>query len=123
MGIDAAFHNFTSRAESIKMNLSVKNAHDYSLNRSICKGLRGNIGILSNCEVITCCCDFKGRNSLGNLLSYDYSVEELLNNGNLDEIENNLRNQIYLGACAECSDWIYYQEGSTEKYVTVYPVK
>ena len=123
MGIHVAFHNFTNRAKSIKMNLSVENNHDYSLKRSVCKGLRSNIGILSNCDVVTCCCDFNGRNSLGNLRDYDYSVEILLNNGKLDEIENNLKNHIYLGACAECSDWIYYQKDSTEKYVTVYPVK
>lgn len=123
MGIHAAFHNFTTRAESIEMNLSIENSHDYSLKRSICKGLRSNIGILSNCEVFTCCCDFNGRNSLGNLQDYDYSVEMLLNNDKLDEIENNLKNHIYLGACADCSDWIYYQEDSIEKYVTVYPVK
>lgn len=121
-GIHVAFHNFTNRADCIEMDLSVKSNHDYSIKRGICKDLKENVGILSNCEVVTCCCDFNGRNSLGNLKDYNYSLERLMENGKLEELQNNLAHQIYLGACADCSDWIYYQEGAKEKYVTVYPV-
>jgi MoaA/NifB/PqqE/SkfB family radical SAM enzyme len=123
MGVHAAFHNFTNRANCIEMDLSVEGNHDFTLKRGLCKGLKENIGSLSNCEVVTCCCDFEGRNSLGNLRDYDYSVEALVNNGKLDAIEDNLKNGVFLGACEDCSDWIYYQENSTEKYVTVYPLK
>lgn len=31
-------------------------------------------------------------------------------------------NHNYFGACAECTDWIYHQQYSKEKYVTVYPL-
>ena len=122
-GIHVAFHNFTNRAETINMDLSINNMnkHDYSIERGLCVDLRSNVGILCNCEVVTCCCDFNGRNTLGNLKDYNYSVEALLANGKLEELEKNLKNNIYLGACSDCSDWIYHQKGSTEKYVTVYP--
>lgn len=124
-GIHVALHNFTNRAETIKMDLSTesKNMHDYSIERGLCIDLSTNVGILCNCEVVTCCCDFNGRNSLGNLKDYDYSVEALLANGKLDELKKQLENHVYLGACADCSDWIYHQKGSKERYVTVYPYK
>lgn len=121
--IHVAFHNFTNRAETIKMDLMKENTvHDYTIERGLCVRLSENIGILCDGEVITCCCDFMGRNSLGNIKDYKYSIEELLKNGNLEKLEENLKNHIYTGACAECSDWIYHQENSKEKYVTVYPV-
>ena len=121
-GIHAAFHNFTNRANSVELDLSVVDKHDYSVKRGVCKGLEERIGILSNCDVVTCYCDFEGQNSLGNLRDYDYSLTELMKNGRLDELKSNLENQVYQGACADCSDWIYYQEDSIERYVTVYPV-
>lgn len=63
-----------------------------------------------------------GRNSLGNIKDYNYSIDKVVNNGKLEELENNLRNHNYFGACAECTDWIYHQQYSKEKYVTVYPL-
>ena len=122
-GIHAAFHNFTNRSESIKMDLSIDKKCSQPITRGLCKGLNQNLGILCTGEVVTCCCDFAGKNSLGNLKDYDYSVKSLLENGKLNELETNLKNHVYLGACENCSDWIYYQEESTEKYVTVYPVR
>lgn len=123
LGINVAFHNFTNRAKSIEMDLDPKK-RDFSLyKRGECKGLKNNLIILSNCEVVTCCCDLLGKNSLGNLKDYDYSVKRLMENGKLDEIILNLRNGIYKGACKNCSDWIYYQENASEEYVTVYPVE
>lgn len=124
-GIHVAFHNFTNRADSISLNLMKENAniiHDYTLERGLCVRLSENIGILCNGEVITCCCDFMGRNSLGNIKDYNYSIDKVVNNGKLEELENNLRNHNYFGACAECTDWIYHQQYSKEKYVTVYPL-
>ena len=56
-------------------------------------------------------------------LSKDYSVKKLVENGRLDKIIADLRNHRFNGACKNCSDWIYYQEGADEEYVTVYPVK
>ena len=61
-----------------------------------------------------------GRNSLGNIKDYNYSIDKVVNNGKLEELENNLRNHNYFGACAECTDWIYHQQYLKEKYVTVY---
>lgn len=121
-GINVAFHNFTNRAHSIEMDLKPKNRNLMEYKRGECKGLRRNIIILSNCEVVTCCCDFLAQNSLGNLRDYDYSVKKLAENGKLDKLISNLKNHIYEGACKDCTDWIYYQEGATEEYVTVYPV-
>ena len=60
---------------------------------------------------------------MGNLRDYDYSVKKLVENGRLDKIIDDLRNHRFNGACKNCSDWIYYQEGADEEYVTVYPVK
>lgn len=122
-GIHVAFHNFTNRSKHIKMDLSSSDIHNFSLERGKCLGLKQNIGILSNCNVVTCCCDFSGENSLGNLRDYNYSLERLLRNGKLEELENNLEKHLYLGACKNCSDWIYYQKNSKEKYVTVFPVR
>lgn len=122
LGINVAFHNFTNRAKSIQLDLNPKK-RDYSqYERGECKGLRKNIIILSNCEVVTCCCDLLAQNTLGNLRDYNYSVKKLMENGKLDEIIHNLQNKIYKGACEDCSDWIYYQQNAIEEYVTVYPV-
>lgn len=122
LGINVAFHNFTNRSKSIEMDINPKNRKFENYERGECKGLRRNIIILSNCEVVTCCCDFLAQNSLGNLRDYDYSVKKLVENGKLDQLINDLKNHIYNGACKNCSDWIYYQENAEEEYVTVYPV-
>lgn len=123
LGINVAFHNFTNRSKSIKMDINPKQRNFQNYERGECKGLRSNIIILSNCEVVTCCCDLLAKNSLGNLRDYDFSIKKLVDNGKLDDIITNLRNHKYVGACKDCSDWIYYQEGTNEEYVTVYPVK
>ena len=123
LGINVAFHNFTNRAKNIEMDLNPKNRKLNTYKRGECKGLRSNIIILSNCEVVTCCPDLLAQNSLGNLRDYDYSVKKLVENGKLEQLISDLRNHKYKGACKNCSDWIYYQEGATEEYVTVYPVK
>lgn len=122
LGINVAFHNFTNRSKSIEMDINPKHRDLENYERGECKGLRRNIIILSNCEVVTCCCDFLAQNSLGNLRDYDYSVKKLMENGKLDNLINDLRNHIYRGACENCTDWIYYQENAKEEYVTVYPV-
>lgn len=122
LGINVAFHNFTNRSKSIEMDINPKDRDFKKYDRGECKGLKRNIIILSNCEVVTCCCDFLAQNSLGNLRDYDYSVKKLMQNGKLDNLINDLRNHIYRGACENCTDWIYYQENAEEEYVTVYPV-
>lgn len=123
LGINVAFHNFTNRSKSIEMDINPKDRDFSKYTRGECKGLKSNIIILSNCEVVNCCCDLLAQNSLGNLRDYDYSVKKLVENGKLDKIISNLKNHIYNGACKNCSDWIYYQEGADEEYVTVYLVK
>lgn len=123
LGINVAFHNFTNRSKTIKMDINPKKRKLETYKRGECKGLKSNLIILSNCEVVTCCCDLLAQNSLGNLRDYNYSVKKLLRNGKLDKIISDLRNNQYNGACKNCSDWIYYQENATEEYVTVYPVK
>ena len=75
-GIDAAFHNFSNRSNSVQLDLFSANKHDYSVKRGVCKGLEKRIGILSTCEIITCFCDFEAKNALGNLKDYDYSLEK-----------------------------------------------
>lgn len=122
LGINVAFHNFTNRAKSISLDVNPKKRNFKQYNRGVCQGLRSNIIILSNCDVVTCCCDLLGKNSLGNLREYDYSVEKLVKNGKLDKIISDLENGKYYGACKDCSDWIYYQKDSKEEYVIVYPV-
>ena len=123
LGINVAFHNFTNRANSIEMDINPQNRDFNAYQRGECKGLRSNIIILSNLEVVNCCCDLLAQNSLGNLRDYDYSVKKLMENGKLDNLISDLKNHIYKGACKDCTDWIYYQENATEEYVTVYPVK
>lgn len=123
LGINVAFHNFTNRSKSVKMDINPKKRDFGAYTRGECKGLRSNIIILSNCEVVTCCCDLLGKNSLGNLREYDYSIKKLIENGRLDKIISDLKSHQYKGACKNCSDWIYYQENPMEEYVTVYPVK
>lgn len=122
LGINVAFHNFTNRTQNIKLDINPKKRELNIYERGECKGLKSNIIILSNCEVVTCCCDFYAQNSLGNLRDYDYSVKKLVANGNLERLISNLKKHVYEGACRNCSDWIYYQENAVEKYVTVYPV-
>ncbi len=122
-GINVGFHNFTNRSESIKMDINPKKRDYTKFKRGVCQGLRSNIIILSNCEVVTCCCDFFAQNSLGNLRDYNYSLKELMKNGKLDKMISNMEKGIFEGACKKCTDWIYYQEGHEEEYVTVYPVE
>lgn len=119
LGIDAAVHQFTNRAQCSRKTYSVE--HD-KITRGVCQGLKQNLSILCNCDVVTCCIDLKGRNSLGNLRDYEYSIEKLLNNGKLDEIIKEQEQHIFRDACFKCTDWIYFQEKSREKYVRVYPV-
>ena len=121
LGINVAIHSFTNRSKNVKLDVGPKNKKTNQYKRGICKGLKSNLIILSNCEVITCCCDYMAQNSLGNLRDYDYSVRELMKNGRLEQIISDLEKHKYRGACKNCSDWIYYQEDATEKYVTVYP--
>lgn len=122
LGINVAFHNFTNRSKSISLDINPKKRDFKQYKRGICQGLRKNIIILSNCEIVTCCCDLLGKNSLGNLRDYDYSVKKLVENGKLDKIISDLEKGKYYGTCKDCSDWIYYQKDSKEEYVTVYPV-
>lgn len=118
MGMLVGVHQFTHRAHRVRKAYDVR--HPDIPRRGICLGREQNIGILCNCDVITCCCDFQGRNTLGNLKDYHYSVQELLTNGALDRMLRNQARGIFTGACADCDDWIYFQKDSREKYVTVY---
>lgn len=120
IGLHAAVHNFTNRAKCSRLTYTTH--HDSIEQRGACQGLKQNIGILCNCDVVTCCSDFKGVNSLGNLRDFDYSVSELVAASNLEKMLLKQDQHIFTGACAHCSDWIYYQRNAKEKYVTVYPV-
>ena len=120
-GFHAAVHQFTHRAQCSRKQYVV--THNDIPKRGACQGRKQNIGILCNCEVVTCCSDFRGINSLGNLRNYNYSVSDLIQASNLDLVIEEQENQIFRGACATCGDWIYYQKDSTEKYVTVYPLE
>lgn len=118
LGMLVGVHQFTHRARRVRKTYDV--AHLDIPRRGVCLGREQNIGILCNCDVVTCCCDFQGRNTLGNLRDYHYSVRELVDNGALERMFQNQKRGIYTGACADCGDWIYFQEDSHEKYVTVY---
>lgn len=120
LGMHAAVHNFTNRANCSRLTYMTE--HQHLQHRGACQGLKQNIGILNNCDVVTCCSDFKGRNALGNLRDFHYSVADLIQASTLDEMLSKQDEQIFTGACSLCSDWIYYQRDSKEKYVTVYPV-
>lgn len=122
LGINVAVHNFTNRAQNIKNDIVINKKDNKVCKRGECIGLKSNIIILSDCEVVTCYSDFLAQNSLGNLKDYDYSVKKLVENGKLQKIISNLQHNKYEGACKNCSDWIYYQKNVDEKYVTVYPV-
>ena len=119
LSIHAAVHNYTNRSMHSRMFFEV--AHK-KIERGQCIDLRQNIGILCDLNIVTCCCDFMGDNSLGNLRDYNYSVEKLIANGKLDQLLDKLKRHIYEGACENCSDWIYHQASSEEEYVTVYPL-
>lgn len=121
LGINVAVHNFTNRAQNIKNDIVINKKDNKVCKRGECIGLKSNIIILSDCEVVTCYSDFLAQNSLGNLKDYDYSVKKLVENGKLQKIISNLQHNKYEGACKNCSDWIYYQKNVDEKYVTVYP--
>jgi len=120
-GIHAAVHQFTNRALCSRLQFSIK--HNYPSRRGVCTGLKQNIAILCNCEVVTCCCDFKGRNSLGNLRDYHHSIPKLIANSRLDAMIAEHQQQIFHGVCAHCSDWIYHQKDAKEEYVTLYPLE
>lgn len=118
-GIHVAIHQFTNRAH----NSQIKNhtSPNLSMERKECLGLKQNIAILSNCEVVTCCCDFLGENSLGNLRDFGYSVTELVKNSNLDKMIDDQKHRIYNDFCQKCEDWIYHQKTSNVEYVKLYP--
>lgn len=116
-GIHTAIHQFTNRTHNSRINISIKHKLP---KRAECIGLKHNIAILSDCEVVTCCCDLSGKNSLGNLRNFDYSVKELIKASRIDDIINKQKQHIYENVCNNCDDWIYYQKESTEEYVQVY---
>lgn len=118
-GIHVAIHQFTNRAHNSQMKTHT--TPDLSLERKECLGLKQNIAILSNCEVVTCCCDFLGENSLGNLRDYDYSVTELIKKSSLNKMIEDQKHNIYNAFCQKCEDWIYHQKTSTKEYVKLYP--
>lgn len=118
-GIHVAIHQFTNRAHNSQMKIHTTS--DLSLERKECLGLKQNIAILSNCEVVTCCCDFLGENSLGNLRDYDYSVTELIKKSSLNKMIEDQKHNIYNAFCQKCEDWIYHQKTSTKEYVKLYP--
>ena len=120
IGIHAGVHQFTNRAHCSRK--TYKTTHQKLEKRGACQGRKQNLVVLCNCDVVSCCCDFKGVNVLGNLRDYDYSVIDLVRKSKFDAFFLDQENQIFKGACAKCDDWIYYQKESTEKYVTVYPV-
>jgi len=121
-GINVALHQFTNRAKSINVDLNINYGFQMS-NRSACKGLRKNLIILSDYEVTICCADFFGKNSIGNLQEYDYSIERLVENGRFEQLMRQLDQHEFVGACRDCSDWIYYQDNpNVPPYVSVYPV-
>jgi len=120
LGLHAAVHQFTNRAHCSRKIYETK--HQQPAKRGACQGRKQNLVVLCNCDVVSCCCDFKGINVIGNLRDYDYSIIDLVKNSNIDAFFRDQEKQIYRGACAMCDDWIYYQKDTVEKYVTVYPV-
>lgn len=118
-GIHAAIHQFTNRAHNSM--LTIRSKSNVILDRKECQGLKQNIGILSNCDVVTCCCDFLGENSLGNLRDFGYSVSDLIKESKLDKMIEDQKHKVYNAFCRKCDDWIYYQKSSTLEYVKIYP--
>lgn len=118
-GIHVAIHQFTNRAHNSQ--IKVHSSPDFSSERNECLGLKQNIAILSNCEVVTCCCDFLGENSLGNLRDFGYSVTELVKNSCLDKMIDDQKHKVYNAFCQKCEDWIYHQKTSKIEYVKLYP--
>ena len=117
-GIDAAVHQFTNRARHSRIDIPVE--HIKISKRSQCVGLKQNITILSNCDVVTCCCNLSGKNSLGNLRDFNYSMIDLIKSSKIDEFINKKNVYIYKDICKDCNDWIYYQKNSPEEYVELY---
>lgn len=115
IGVHVGIHRFTNRVHDIHLNYNVCN--ETKMNRGECIGIEDNLIVLSNGEVVFCCCDFRGRSSLGNLKDYNYSIAELMENGVLKDIISNQKNGIFKGICKECTDWIYHQQESTVEYV------
>ena len=119
IGWDVAVHKYTTRAGDVDND--VKYCVPNIPQRQECLGLEENLIVLSNCEVVCCCSDYRGRNSLGNLRDYDYSIAELMENKKLEQLVEMQKKGKYIGACKQCKDWIYYQAQSQEIYVKEYP--
>ena len=119
LGIDVALHKFTNRAQNVILDLSEELP---PLERHECVGLKQNIVILANCDVVTCCCDYCGNASIGNLKDYNYSVKQLVEQSGVFNYPTK-RKQLFLTVCEKCKDWLYYQKDTTEEYVELYPVK
>lgn len=117
-GIHAAIHQYTNRAGHSHKEYCVQHK---KISRGECIGRKQNLVILCDGTVVTCCCDFKGENSLGNIKDYNYSIKDMINSGKLDNFLQLQRHQIYTGACKNCKDWIYFQKDSIEKYVKEFP--
>lgn len=117
-GIHAAIHQYTDRAGHSQKTFSVQHQR---IHRGECMGRRQNLVILCDGSVVSCCCDFKGENSLGNIKDYHYSIKEMLDSGILDEMLRLQREQVFTGVCKSCKDWIYFQKDAKEKYVTEFP--
>lgn len=120
-GMHAAVHKFTNRAQCSRLDFPIRHI-PLPTKRGACQGLKQNIAILANLDVVACCCDFMGRSTLGNLRDYDFSVEKLFADCGFDEMLAEQKRGIFRGACECCGDWIYHQKNSTEEYVTVYPL-
>lgn len=117
-GIHVAIHQFTNRAHNSRIDIPTIN--DFPPIRNECIGRKQNLAILSNCEVVTCSCDFLGENSLGNLRNYNYSVTELIAASHLDNMIQLQKKNIFTPFCQKCDDWVYYQRESIKEYVKLY---
>lgn len=118
--INVAIHKYTNRCGDVRLNKVETNMT--GMRRGECTGLEDNLIVLSNCDVVCCCCDYSGKNVLGNLRDYDYSLKKLLENGKLNELIKGQKEGNYVGQCRWCDDWIYYQEKSDIMYVQEFPV-
>ncbi len=124
-GIEVAIHKYSNRiGESRYQPSSVVLPNPTK--RHLCHWPFSNIIILYDGSVTTCYYDLLGKNIIGNLADYKYSIINLWNSLPYNRLREKHIKLHLPSRCRECTDWVYENpevDLKEKSYVTIYPIK
>ena len=123
LGLEVAIHKYSNRIRQSRYRPILQTP--LAFKRLPCKWVFNDMVILCDGSVTTCYYDLSSRLVMGNLKDFDYSILEFWNNEAYRKKRAEHTTLSFVGACKECSDWIYEHPDLDNKintFVTIYPV-